>query len=217
MKAATAVPFLSRFTMLAAVLIALTTATAARAQNWTETGDAGNTVPTAQTTVGTGPLTSIDGNLLSPTDVDLYCIRLTAVPPAGLPLVQLQCVVMNGPNVWLFDAAGNGVFTNSTCSFGSKTIVAPNVSLAPGVYFVGVSYTGMDPQSAGGAIWNTSVSGQHAPDGPGAPGPLTGWAGTPIVQPVNPYHINLNFMTYCDASTPSAHPSWGSLKIRYGR
>jgi hypothetical protein len=202
-------------TSFAALALAIALVPGAQAQTWNEVGDAGDLVATAQSTVGSGSLTAINGNLGSPTDVDLYCIKMLSVPPAGLPLIQLQCVVNNGPNVWLFDAAGNGVFTNATCSSGNKTIVAPNVSLATGTYYVAVSYTGVDPQSAGGAIWLSGLPAQRAPDGPGAGGALTGWAGSAIIQPVNPYHIALNFMSYCDAPTASGKATWGSLKIRY--
>lgn len=216
MNAPTAVPGLHRITLfVATVLFALVAAPIVHAQVWNETGDAGDLVSTAQATLGTGPLTTINGNLASPTDVDLYCIRMPSVPPAGTPLIQLQCVVNNGPNVWLFDATGKGVFTNMTCASGSKTILAPNVSLAAGTYYVAVSFTGIDPQAAAGAIWLPALPGQRAPDGPGGAGSLTAWAGSPIVQPLNPYQIRLAAMSFCDAATPTAHSTWGALKTHY--
>jgi hypothetical protein len=193
----------------------LAAAPAARAQVWTEGGDAGDLPATAQHTAGFGALSQINGALGSANDVDLYCIRLTAVPPAGLPIVSLQCVVIQGPNVWLFDAAGNGVFTSQTCSGGNKTILAPNVSLPAGLYYVGVSYYGVEPQSPTGPIWLPALPGQRAPDGPGAPGPLTGWAGVPNVQPLNPYTLTFNFMGYCDAAVGTTHATWGALKTFY--
>lgn len=207
---------LSRLVLATAVLL-LAAAAPAAAQIWFENGDAGPLIPTAQGTTGAGPLTGIQGNLASAGDVDLYCVKLSSVPPAGAPLVQLQCVVQQGPNVWLFDATGKGVLTNATCVGGTKAILAPNVSLLPGTYYIGVSYTGLDPQSSSGAIWNTSISGQHAPDGPGAAGTLNGWAGTPIVQPLNPYSMTLGFMTYCDSPVPASSSTWGRVRIRYGR
>ena len=199
----------------ALLLLVLALAPAARAQVWSEVGDAGDLVASAQVTSGSGGLTTISGFLASPTDVDLYCMHLSAVPPAGQPLVSLQCVAFMGPNVWLFDATGQGVFTNATCALGNKTILAPNVSLAPGTYYVAVSYYGVDPSSAAGAIWLPALFGQRAPDGPGAAGSLTAWSGTPTVSPINPYLINLTFMEYCDAATAVTTPTWGSLKIRY--
>ena len=215
MRTQTALPTPAQLVAFAAAAL-LVLATAGPAQAWNEIGDAGSLVATSQITVGTGSLTQINGNLASPTDVDLYCVRLSSVAPAGLPIVSLQCVVIQGPNVWLFNAAGHGVFSNSTCSAGNKTILAPSVSLPVGTYYVAVSYTGIDPQSAAGAIWLSAPPTQRAPDGPGAAGPLTGWAGVPNVQPINPYQVNLSFMTHCDAPTPVTPTSWGTLKIRYG-
>lgn len=198
-----------------AFVLCLAFAPGARAQIWTETGDAGDLVPSAQTTVGSGSMTQINGQLAGLTDVDVYCIRMTAVLPANTPMIQLQCAVDNGPNVWMFDAAGNGVFTNSRCQFGFKTLLAPNVSLAAGVYYVAVSFSGYDPQSAGGAIWLAGIPGQRAPDGPGAAGTLTGWAGTPVLQSINPYAIKLSGMNFCEEPTAVSPGSWGRVKSLY--
>lgn len=205
-----------RTLVLGIALVAIAVlAPAVRAQQWGESGDAGAIVATAQATIGAGPLTSIVGYLETAYDADLFCIHLSAVPPTGLPIVQLQCVVNMGPNVYLFDAAGNGVFTNETCQAGGKTIVAPNVSLPAGTYYVAVSYYGWEPASAGGPIWLSGLPGQRAPDGPGAAGTLIGWGGAPVVQPSNPYWINLSFMEFCSLPTPAARPTWGSLKTIY--
>ena len=68
-------------TALAVGMVVLTAP--AHAQVWNEVGDAGPFPATAQQTVGAGLLTTIRGNLASASDVDMYCIHLTAVPPAG--------------------------------------------------------------------------------------------------------------------------------------
>jgi hypothetical protein len=204
-------------TILAAALVVLATATSVRAQVWNEAGDAGDLVGTAQITTGTGPLATINGALASASDVDLYCIKVPGVPPAGGLLVGLQCAAIQGPNVWLFDANGIGVFATSTCAFGYKAILAPSSSLAPGTYYVAVAYGGVDPYSSGGPIWVPGFVPQRAPDGPGAASPLASWAGTGSVQPINPYVITLQYVDYCSAATPTVVQTWGSLKIRYGR
>lgn len=206
----------ARYAFAALVLLGLAPlATTARAQTWSEVGDAGNLVATAQTTVGSGAITQITGSLPLSDDVDLYCVKLTSVPPAGTPLVQLACLGQQSPNVWLFDAAGNGVFTNETCAFGSKTLLAPSVSMAPGTYYVGVSYYNRNAISAGGNIWIPGVAGQRTPDGPGAALPLSGWAGIVIMNPPNPYTINLTGFAACDAATPSLRSTWGNVKSYY--
>jgi len=200
---------------LAAAVLVLAVPFAAHAQTWTEGGDAGDLVATAQQTAGTGPLTTINGTLASATDVDMYCIHLNATPSGGSPLVQLLCVAIGGPNAWLFDSNGIGVETDETCAGNYKMLLAPNGSLAPGTYYVAVSYSEVDPQSAGGPIWLPSVLGPRAPDGPGAAGALTGWAGTPNVQPLNPYSVMLTGFGYCSAAVPALHATWGVLKSHY--
>jgi hypothetical protein len=217
MNTPAAVRNLPRLGMLVAVvLFAFATATGVRAQVWNEVGDAGELIGTAQSTVGLSPLTTINGLLGSANDVDLYCIRIPNVPPAGALLAGLQCAAVQGPNVWLFDAGGNGVFAASNCSGGYKAILAPNVSLAPGTYYVAVAYGGVDPYSIGGAIWVPAFLPQRAPDGPGGAFLLSSWVGTGSVQPNNQYTVTLQYVAYCDTPTPTAGQTWGSLKIRYG-
>jgi len=204
-------------TWIALALLTLAFAAApASAQIWSENPDAGDLVSTAQVTAGAGALTQIQGFLASPTDVDIYCVHLSATPPAFSALIGLNCAVIQGPNVWLFDAAGNGIASNNTCSGGSKQILAPNVSLAPGNYYVAVSYFEWDPQSSLGAMWQPVLPFWRAPDGPGAAGTLTGWAGSPVVQPINPYQVFFNpGFTICSAATSTSSSAWGTLKIRY--
>jgi len=196
------------------LILAMAMASSAQAQNWTEIGDAGDLIATAQPTVGTGNLVTIDGNLASATDADVYCVHLLTVPFTNFPIIQITCAVNNGPNVYLFDAAGNGRLLNETCSAGVKSITAP-AGLTVGTYYLAVSYSGYVPQSAGGSIWIPGQPGQRVPDGPGAAGTLTGWAGTPDVQPLNPYHLAIKFMGYCEQPTPTLPATWGALKVHY--
>lgn len=200
---------------LLVLLAALALPSVARSQTWSEVGDAGHLVSTAQSTVSAGGITQITGTLPLNDDVDLYCIKLTSVPPAGSPFIQLGCLAQQSPNVWLFDAAGNGVFTNETCSGGSKTLLAPNVSLLPGTYYVGVSYYNRNAVSAGGDIWNPGVPGQRSPDGPGAAGTLTGWLGIVVMNPPNAYTINLIGFSACTGPTPTLRSTWGTVKSYY--
>lgn len=196
--------------------VALLAAPAASAQVWAEDGDAGDLLGTAQVTLGAGGLTSITGTLAGHGDADLYCIQLTATPPWGLPLVSLQCSQDADPSPWLFDAAGLGVRANQICSGGMKILTAPNVSLAPGLYYVAVSHNDQAPFSAGGGIWQTPVFGPQSPDGPGAAGGLLNWVGPLTVLPPASYQLSLNWMTYCDGATPAEQASWSTLKAMYG-
>jgi len=206
----------ARHAVAALVLLGtLALSSATRAQTWAESGDAGNQIATAQTTVGAGAITQITGTLPLSDDVDLYCVQLTSVPPAGTPVVQLGCLSQQSPNVWLFDAAGNGVFTNETCLGGNKALLAPSTSLMPGTYYVGVSYYNRNAISAGGNIWIPGVPGQRAPDGPGASGPLVGWAGIVYMNPPNAYTIQLTGFGACTGPTPTSRTGWGLLKVLY--
>ncbi len=208
--------FLAHLGSLVALLLAgLALAPAARAQAWAEVGDAGDLPAGAQLTIGAGPLTTITGVLGSAVDVDLYCIQLGFTPRAlGIPAVSLQCVMDAGPNLWVFDANGIGVTTNLVCLGGNKTVTTVFFP-AVGTYYVGVAYSGLEPQSAGGAIWLTGVPAEHSPDGAGAAGPIVAWTGTPLVAAPNPYQLSLSYTSYCDAATPAALPTWGALKLRY--
>lgn len=206
--------------ILAAVLVAglALVADRAAAQTWTEIGDAGDLVSTAQGTVGSGSLTTIAGSLSSPTDVDVYCIKAgPTVRIPGIPVVSLQCVVIQGPNVWVFDPNALGISTNETCQAGVKQLTNNTIPavVSQGTYYVAVSYYGMNPFSAGGSIWQSAIPGERAPDGPGAAGALMGWSGVPNVQPQNPYQITLAWSSFCEAPVAVEKSTWGSLKVLY--
>ena len=194
---------------LVVALLALAPFHRAEAQVWNEQGDAGDLPGTAQTTIGNGGLTTINGQLANPSDVDMYCLNLDFV---GASVVCLQCVVIQGPDVWFFDAAGNGIAATTTCQSGCKQMI---LTVPTGTYYVAVSYDGMLPQSPNGPIWNFSNQPQRAPDGPGAPGPVVAWAGSPSVQPLNPYQLQLQNFSYCASPVPVQDSSWGRLKAIY--
>lgn len=191
----------------------------AGAQTWAEAGDAGSLVGTAQVTTGSGAIATITGLLADHDDVDVYCLQLTATPPAGSPLVALNpCAAQVDPSVYLFDASGIGLTANQTCAGGMKQVVAPNVSLAPGLYYVAVAHWDTFPQSAGGGIWPLSLTGPLLPTGPGAGSPLLGWLGpgTSVLPYAYTLSVNTNYFSYCELATALEPMSWGSLKARYG-
>ena len=194
-----------------ALLAALAATRRAQAQNWNESGDAGQLPATAQVTTGTGALTSINGRLGTASDVDMYCIRIPN--PAGA-LIRLQCVVITGPDLWVFDATGKGVGANSWCVVGDKRVTSALITTA-GTYYVAVSFDGVYPVSGANAIWNPANVPERAPDGPGAAGTVTGWTGTGNVQPLNPYQILLSAANYCDAAVSVLPAQWGRLKLLY--
>jgi len=193
-------------------LVALTLAAPrAHAQVWNEIGDAGQLPATAQSTTGVGPLTEIDGNLASPDDVDMYCIHVTDV--AGF-FANLQCVIIQGPNLWLFDSTGKGVAMNSLCQASAKGVNGALLA-GTGTYYVAVAYDAIYPFAGANQIWLNGYTTQRAPDGPGAAAPVTGWNGPPTVGPLNPYKIFLGGVQFCDAPTPAVQGSWGGVKAIY--
>ena len=191
-------------------------APAAVAQVWSESGDAGDLVASAQGTAGAGPLTTLTGTLSSHGDIDVYCIDMVATPPAATPLVSIMCALNSDPSLWLFDASGVGVMANGTCAGGMKIVPAPNYSLTPGTYYIAFSHADYLPSSSGGAIWASSWTGFHTPDGSGAASPLVSWTGPSTFVVARNYSLTLNWMAFCDPPTPTDATSWGSLKALYG-
>jgi len=186
----------------------------ASAQIWTETGDAGSLVATAQHTSGTGPLTTILGTFADSSDVDVYCIHITT--PASF-FAGIQCAAMTDPNIWLFDAAGTGLTAQDNCQFGYASITGLHVPV-PGTYYLAVAPEGRQAASPAGPIWLTSVFSpvERAPDGIGAPGPLVGWVGTGLLNAYAAnYHVTLTGAEFCDAATPALRRTWGGLKSIY--
>ena len=201
-------------------LVALFT-TPGSAQVWIETGDAGQDIGTAQATVGTGNLTQINGTLESSDDVDMYCVQVgPSVDVPGLPVFALQCVVNQGPNIFVFDANGYGIAMNETCQGGVK-ILTTNIlpTGGPMTLYVAVAYYGKQPLTGAGTIWQAGLPGERAPDGSDPSAPLVGWLGTPNVQPINPYTINVGsggvVTSFCEAAVPVEMQSWGVLKARF--
>ena len=204
---------------IALVFSALFVATTASAQVWNETGDAGDEVATAQSTVGTGTLTQITGTLSSPNDVDIYCMQLgPAVEVVNYPMLALQCVVNLGPNIWVFDANGVGVAMNETCQFGVKQLTNNLIPTSgPLTTYIAVSYYGVQPFTAAGSIWQTGIPGERAPDGTDPSGALVGWLGAGNVQPSNPYTINVGgpgvITGYCESPVTTESATWGAVKV----
>lgn len=207
-------PFMRRFrtTLLAAgVFGALLTAGTARAQIWTEIGDAGELPATAQVTAGSGPLTEIDGGLSNESDVDMYCIRVA--DPLSF-FANLLCVAIQGPDIRLFKASGVGASANFLCQGGAKFVSGAFATTA-GTYYLAVCYRGREAFAGLNAIWLATNLAEHAPDGPGAAGVVSGWGGAGILQPINPYRVVLTGAAFCDAATASRATSWGRIKFLY--
>lgn len=193
---------------LAGVAVA---ASAVTAQSWNEQGDAGDLPASAQVTVGTGQLLFLYGLLSNVQDVDMYCIR---VVNSAAFVANFQCAVHEGPVPYLFDASGAGVETNETCAGGFKQLTSTYVG-APGIYYLAVAHYGRTATSSMGSIWLSGVPGLRTPDGPGAAFPVTGWAGSPVLGPINPYAFALAGCEPCLSPVATEPGTWGKVKALY--
>jgi hypothetical protein len=142
------------------------------------------------------PLELISGVLLG--DIDFFKIFLTGNQqfsattrnsetdqiPIDLAL-GLPVDLVIDPKLFLFDAAGKGVYANDDL-FGSTqaTLTSGGLSpLAAGVYFLGISGSGLNPFSANGEIFPSDLLDQVVgATGPGGGAFLAGFEGDPAAS-----------------------------------
>lgn len=188
-------------------------ASPATAVDWSENGDAGELPSGHQTTIGVGPLTSVSGTIDNTSDRDLFCIR---VVDQGLFLANLLCSSDSGLDLWLFSTTGLGITHNDACS-GGFTSMSGAFKPGLGSYLLGVSANEATARNAGGqAIWAAGpLSGERAPDGPGAPGPIASWAPQSAGAEFTPYTVQLSGCVPCDAVVQTRARSWGALKLHH--
>jgi hypothetical protein len=152
----------------------------ATATTWTEVGDAGDLPPNAQAVTGEGPLTSISGTISNANDEDMYKICLLGGKTFSARTASGSVII--DPQLFLFDAAGLGVYAND--DDGPLTQQShlpaghPLTPTLPGIYYLAISAWNNDPVSSGGLIFpddpvsnNTAVG----PTGPGGGSPISGW------------------------------------------
>ncbi|HOW19549.1 MAG TPA: PEP-CTERM sorting domain-containing protein, partial [Phycisphaerae bacterium] len=166
-------------------------ARAASAQTWHEYndggGEAGELISTAQWTVGGGTLTAIvgyDGGQ----DADLFAIYIANPSTFSATLTSSMST-----QLWMFDSNGNGLAHTHS---GAIPTLTGQFLPGPGLYYIGQSRDGWAANGPGGAIWAYLPAGvEKPPDGPGAPGPLTGWSGA-THHAFEAYQINLQGAAY---------------------
>lgn len=177
--------------------IAIASACAALAMGayaqWNEVGDAPE-APSYQFT-GSGPLPSIIGSLSSTDMGDAYIIRI--VDPLGFSATTTGGATFD-TQLFLFRADNlNGVLHNDDNPAGGLQSYMGNAypvnpgsipwntwasgNLPVGDYVIQITPYNRDPVNlANSLIWaNSPFNQQRTPDGPGAPGPVNSWTGTP--------------------------------------
>lgn len=157
----------------------------ASAQIYTEAGDAGQTLGTAQNTglLAGQPLTTIYGSLLSATDIDLFAINITA----GMTFSATTLNTITGAQsldtaLFLFDSSGRPVYANDDAnglSLGSTLPMGNTFSpTTTGLYYLAISLSGSEPVNfANQLLFSTSGGDTTAIRGPNpiATGPLVNW------------------------------------------
>ena len=183
------------------MLAALAVSSAATAQTWAESGDAGDLPGTAQVTVGAGILSTITGTI-GASDADMYAIMIT---DANLFFAQSHSnSTTMDTQMWLFDSTGMGVSFNDDW-VGGTTLQSAITDLfvnSTGLYYLAISGYDFDAMSGGLEMWlDTPFVSERAPDGPGAAGVVDGWAttGTPAT---GTYEINLRGAEFATVPEP---------------
>jgi hypothetical protein len=113
----------------------------------------------------------------APNIADLYRIRILD-PNYFFAFTVGGGGVIEDPQLFLFDSEGRGVIWNADLSVSPVDTQAGLGPLPPGylpgIYYLGISFFGVDPVSSSGFIFDIFSTG-GAPSGPGGADPLTGW------------------------------------------
>lgn len=178
---------------------------------WSEAGDAGDSLASANVTTGAGNLEAIVGTLpdTDPNNVDIFKLSIS-------DLAQFSATTDNFPStdildtwLYLFDSGGNGVAASGSSVGGSTnaTIPAGSISGPAGSYYLAVSRLLSVPLSPTGAIFPDLVANSPngevlGPTGPGGSSPLSGWS-APSLLDFDNYRIDLS------GAKPVPEPSTG--------
>ncbi|TWU48546.1 hypothetical protein Poly51_44460 [Rubripirellula tenax] len=166
---------------------------------WTEVGDAGDTLATANITFGSS-LTSIVGTLPDndPSGVDIFALSITNPSMFSASTDNFPATDLLDSWLYLFDENGLGVAASATTIGGSPnaTISQGSVTAPAGLFFLAVTRFESVPQSLLGSIFtdlfSASTNGEViGPLGPGGNSPLTSWTNPqPLLDNAN-YRIDL--------------------------
>lgn len=200
-----------KHTWLPIAALALGAATSAQAAAvFIEGGvDAGETLVTAKTFPGAGPIDAIQGTLDG--GADLFAIYLTAgtafsatTTASGIDYNFFDTVL------YLFDAAGKGLIGNDDDGDvgGSQSTLTSYIPTVSGLYYLAITGASYTPVSGGTAIFPSLLGqGGNVAANPGA-GSLTGWSS--LTSESGDYEIQL---VGASAAAASDVPEPGSLLL----
>lgn len=212
---------------VASVLMAGLSSGQSQAATFSQVGDTGQTLDTAQVIPGGAlPLDTITGILSSPNIVNLFRIvlvggqtfsatTLNADTLIELPIDQQlgsPTSLLPDPQLFLFDADGKGIYGNDDSSFNAQASLPSGgfSPTAPGTYFLAITTSGYNPVSAGGSIFgDADANGIFAPTGLGAASSLTGFTGTGTSG--GAYQITLTGATTSVAAVPEPSETLGMV------
>jgi hypothetical protein len=175
---------------------------------WFEAGSAGNLPATANVTSGAGPLSAIQGNLSSLTEVDMYQIRIT-------DFTQFSATTQAGPNfvddpqLFLFTAAGLAVYMNDDApGLGSQSMLPSGSPFGPtanGLYYLAIGWWDNEAFSAAGRMFEdgTETNGPSV----GGQSPITSWNNDVTGRPDLPTAYRINLTGAAFAVVPVPEPS----------
>lgn len=208
--------------------------TGAHAQTYTKVGTAQDSLPaTAQITQGIGALQEITGAFTFTTtgseratvnvsNPDLFEIRIDGSALFSATTIGQPSSLFN-PQLFLFNAAGAGVYYNDDASaFTTGALINPTTSPTPGLYFLGIATYGVVPRSGTGAAFDmfsnsvddttiTDFTGLRTPK-PGVSGPLTNWFLSSADVETGSYSIALTGASF---ASPPAVPE-ASTTVSFG-
>ncbi|AGY59674.1 hypothetical protein [Gloeobacter kilaueensis] len=181
-------------TLFAAV--ALSAGSLSAAQLYTEQGgDSSRMISTAQLITdpspgltGTGPLTGIQGSLITPSGIDLYGFTVTS---STFTATVTSFPSTGSAELFLFDSSGLGVFWSNNGAGGQTSLSASNLTVGS-IYYLAINNFRNTPFSSGGQIFDVTAGGSGGPTGPGGSAPLVDWTGNRGSTVTGPYSISLD-------------------------
>jgi hypothetical protein len=155
-----------------------------QAATWTEVGDAGELLPTSQTTFGSGLLDSISGTLIDLgdeiDDIDLYQIFIHDTDAFSVT-VSASLSEDNDAQLFLFDADGFLTLSDDDGGDGLLPQFDPGElsGLSTGIYYLAFNLFDTEPNS----------------------NPLAGWDRDPSPFQTGPYTLSLTGTKFASSAT----------------
>lgn len=144
---------------------------ASPAQNWNETGDAGDLVGTAQQTQGVGALTTINGTIDD--DIDMFTFNIVNAGAFSITVTNSGMDSM----LYMFNASGIGVVADDDTNGLLSAIDFTNVAPVTGTMNIAIGNYYCDPwtDAANGWMWDAFSPANEGPNANGASNPLHHW------------------------------------------